>query len=361
MSEGYARHSGGRHHGAHGAAASRTLGLQTRDLLDFSQNINPLGTPPAALQAAHQALDEEVHTYPDNDYPELREALSAYLGIAAEHLLPTNGGAEAIFLAARTAVGSVRGKHALILEPTFSEYAAAARAAGLEPVHSVVRLPRQDLLYDDAALGDLDGIGVVFLCNPNNPTGEALSREAVLRISHRVREAGAVLIVDEAFADFAPEVSVADAVDESMYVVRSFTKFFAVPGLRLGALVCENPEISRPFQPSWSVNAAAVAAGIAAARERGFVAESLAEVKRLREGLLQELATLPGIEAYPGAANFLLLRGPRGLVENLSRRGVLVRNCEPFLGLGPEYLRVAVRREDDNRRLVSAMREEIPR
>ena len=181
MSEGYASHAGDRHHGAHGTSAARALGLRKRDFLDFSQNINPLGTPDSVLKAAHQALETAVDTYPDNGNTELREALSGYFGVGAERVLPTNGGAEAIFLAARMAAERQRGK-ALILEPTFSEYAAAARAAGLEPVFRVARRTSNDFRLDGATLGDLNGISVVFLCNPNNPTGEALSREDILRV-----------------------------------------------------------------------------------------------------------------------------------------------------------------------------------
>lgn len=335
---------------------SRSLGAPAGGFLDFSQNINPLGTPASALKAARQALESDVDTYPDTEYLDLRGALGGYLGVSVERVLPTNGGAEAIFLAARTAVEEHPGR-ASILEPTFSEYAAAVRAAGLEPVHRVARRPEDSFRLDDSALEDLDGIGVVFLCNPNNPTGEALSREEVLRVLNRVREAGAALVVDEAFADFAPEVSVADVEDDHLYVARSFTKFFAIPGLRLGALVCGDLERARSFQPSWSVNAVAAAAGTAAARERKFAADSILEVGRLRRDLLCALRTVPGIEPYPGAANFLLLRGPLGLVEKLARLGVLVRGCEPFLGLGPEYSRVAVRGEAENQRLVDALRE----
>ncbi|MEJ7819756.1 MAG: aminotransferase class I/II-fold pyridoxal phosphate-dependent enzyme [Rubrobacteraceae bacterium] len=356
MAEGFVRHAGDRHHGAHGGAMSRALGVPAGGFLDFSQNINPLGTPASALKAAQQALESDVDTYPDTEYLDLREALGGYLGVSMERVLPTNGGAEAIFLAARTAVEGPPGE-ALILEPTFSEYATAARAAGLEPAHRVVRRPEDGFRLDDSALDDLAGVGVVFLCNPNNPTGEALSRGEVLRVLDRVRESGAILVVDEAFADFAPEISVADVEDDHLYVARSFTKFFAIPGLRLGALVGGDLDRARSFQPSWSVNAIAAAAGTAAAREEDFTVDSILEVERLRRDLLSALSTVPGIEPYTGAANFLLLRGPLGLVEKLARLGVLVRGCEPFLGLGPEYLRVAVRGEAENRRLVDVLRE----
>jgi threonine-phosphate decarboxylase len=353
--KGWAQHPGDRHHGAHGDLVSRSLGVRVGELLDFSQNINPLGAPKDALEAARRALYEDSSRYPDLEYTGLREALAAYLGVGAEMVVPTNGGAEALFLAARAA-GT--GGKALVLEPTFSEYAAAAAASGKEPVRRVARR-EEDFEWDSTPLRDLEGVSVVFLCNPNNPTGDLLDRGAVLEVAARVVEAGAVLVVDEAFADFVPEISVTDMVDRGLWVARSFTKFFAIPGLRLGCLVCDDAGRVQTLQPSWPVNSVAAAAGIAAAEDKGFAEASRAEVARLREDLFGALDALPGLQPFPGAANFLLVRGPDGLPERLARRGVLVRGCGAFYGLGPEFFRVAVRSAKENGRLVAAIREEL--
>lgn len=356
MVRGWAEHPGGRHHGAHGAEASRTLAVPAGDLLDFSQNINPLGAPPGALEAARKAIYEEAGRYPDVGYLRLREAMGEYLGVPAERVLPTNGGAEALFLAARAAGP---GGSALVLEPTFSEYAAAARAAGLDPARRVVRRLENGFRPDLGSLGEIGGSSLVFLCNPNNPTGEALSRDEVLAFAERVRGSGGVLVVDEAFADFAPGHSVISESGDGLYAARSFTKFFAIPGLRLGCLVCDDPERLQGFQPSWSVNAVAAAAGIAAARDPAFAEASVTETRRLREMLYASLREIPGLIPFPGTANFLLVHGPDGLAGRLAVRGILVRGCEPFMGLGPGYFRVAVRSLEENERLVAALREEL--
>jgi threonine-phosphate decarboxylase len=353
---GWAQYPGDRHHGAHGGLVSRSLDVSVGDLLDFSQNINPLGAPRDALRAAHRAIDEESGRYPDLEYTELREALSDYLGVTAERIVPTNGGAEALFLAARAAG---KGSGALVLEPTFSEYAAAARASGMTPIRRVARRREEGFGWDPDSLGDLEGISVVFLCNPNNPTGDALDQGEILEAAARVKEAGAVLIVDEAFADFVPGVSVAAMVYENLWVARSFTKFFAIPGLRLGCLVCDDAERVQALQPSWPVNAVAAAAGISAARDPVFAKATVVEVASLRQRLFVALDALVELQPFPGAANFLLVHGPDGLAERLARRGVLVRGCGPFEGLGPEYFRVAVRDEASNGRLVAAIRGEL--
>jgi threonine-phosphate decarboxylase len=333
------------------------MGACETDFLDFSQNINPLGPPPGALDVAREAIRDSSTRYPPLDDPELREALAAYMGVSADRVLPTNGGAEALFLAARTTLGERR--RALILEPTFSEYAAAATAAGMEVVRRPYRIVENGLRPDVSALNDLQEFDAVFLCNPNNPTGDTLSAEEVRGIIARGHEAGATLILDEAFADFAPQNSLAREVGEHLMVARSFTKFFAMPGLRLGALLTADLERARSFQPSWSVNVAAAAAGKVAARDTGYANATLAAVERLREDLAAGMNELPDLEVFPSDANFLLVRGPVGLTDRLSRRGVLVRGCGPFAGLGDEFFRVAVRRAEENSVLLAALREEL--
>jgi threonine-phosphate decarboxylase len=229
----------------------------------------------------------------------------------------------------------------------------------MEPVRRVARRREEGFGWDPTSYRDLEGVSVVFLCNPNNPTGDMLGRDEVLEVASCAEEAGAVLVVDEAFADFVPEISVTDMVDRGLWVARSFTKFFAIPGLRLGCLVCDDAGRVQALQPSWPVNAVAAAAGIAAVGDRGFADASVVEVARLRKDLFVALDAISGVRPFPGAANFLLVRGPGGLPARLARRGVLVRGCGPFYGLGPEYFRVAVRSAEENGRLVAAIGEEL--
>ena len=140
-------------------------------------------------------------------------------------------------------------------------------------------------------------------------------------------------------------------------MVRSFTKFFAIPGLRLGCVITPEARRLASFQPSWPVNAAAAAAGVASVSDAEFAGRSVRYVGELRRELGGDLAALPGLTVYESAANFLLLSGPEGIVERLARRGALVRGCEPFEGLGTRHIRVAVRKREDNRRLVQILRE----
>lgn len=358
MAEGWVESPGERHHGAHAASAESNLGVDRGSFLDFSQNINPLGPPSGALEAARAAISSAT-VYPDSGYTELRRTLAGYLEVEPTSVLPTNGGAEALFLAA---LGLARSgtRRAIVLEPTFSEYPAAARAAGLEVVQRYAwREAGERFVLDHDAIRGLGARDVVFLCNPNNPTGSAIQREEVLRMAEMARVAGAALIVDEAFADFAPEISVVDKADAGLMIARSFTKFFCMPGLRLGCLV--TPEAVRygGLQPSWSINVAAEAAGVSAVSDIGFAQRSIELVAGLRSELHAGLGSIAALRVYEGAANFLLARGSADIPERLGRHGVLVRGCEPFEGLGAEHFRVAVRGREDNRRLVEALRDEL--
>jgi threonine-phosphate decarboxylase len=358
VAEGWVTATAERHHGAHSAFAAASLCLSRDSFLDLSQNINPLGPPPGALEAARRAISSST-TYPDAGYADLRRALGRYLGVGPDHVLPTNGGAEALFLAA---LGLARSgsRRAVILEPTFSEYAAAARAAGMEAVRRVGwREDGSRFSLDRDAAADIESGDVVFLCNPNNPTGNALPRDEVLGVAEAVRRASATLVLDEAFADFAPEVSVAGETGVSLVVARSFTKFFGVPGLRLGCLISPEAAVYGSLQPSWAVNVAAEAAGISAASNAEFAGRAVDLVRDLRHELHAALSELPELLVYEGAANFLLVRGPARMPSRLARRGVLVRGCEPFEGLCPEHFRVAVSGREDNRTLVEALRSEL--
>ncbi len=353
---GWVSSAGGRHHGAHGEAAARSLGVAPRNFLDFSQNINPLGPPPGALEAARTAISGSS-VYPDPEYPELRWALAEYLKVDEDHVLPTNGGAEALFLAAHGLCRAAKSR-ALILEPTFSEYAAAASAAGMKVAREPAwRESGGGFVLDPEVLDGLGATDAVFLCNPNNPTGSTLARDEVLGVYEMAAKAGAALVVDEAFADFAPSLSVASEADHTLTVVRSFTKFFAIPGLRLGCVITPETRRFASFQPSWPVNAAAAAAGAASASDSEFAGRSVRHVGELRRELAEALTALPGLTVYDSAANFLLLSGPEGVVDHLACRGVLVRGCEPFEGLGPRHFRVAVRESEANQRLVRTLRE----
>ncbi len=341
-------------HGGNRAEVQARLGLG--ELLDFSASINPLGCP-EGLQACVAAAWPSVLHYPDRRAAPLREALARRTGLAPEALAIGNGSAELLDLALRV----LAPRRLVTCPPDFGLYGRLVppgTATALVP-----RVEAQGFAPDLGALarGLAPGDAVLF-SNPGNPSGHPVAAPDLQALLGRVRAAGATLVLDEAFADFCPGVSLLGEAgrDPHLVVLRSLTKIYAIPGLRLGYLGAHPTLVARleALQVPWSVNALAQAAGAYCLGVEGWGARSRAFVARARERLAEALGALPGLEPLASAANYLLVRvGPPGATaayEACARRGVLVRHCGSF-GLGERYLRVAVRTDGENDRLVAAL------
>ena len=327
------------------------------DYLDFSANLNPEGPPKWAREAMAAGLENAVY-YPDVRSAAALAGLSAHLGLPEDCLLPTSGGLEAAALAARMPFPSVAaqagrapGRH-LVAQPTFQEY---ARLCG----------PCEDIPRDALAGRAVRPGECVWLCNPNNPTGEALPRRSVEELLARVEAAGGRLVVDEAFIDYCPEHSVRDLVrtHDALIVIGSLTKSLALPGIRLGWLAADPVSVARlrASLPPWRLNC--VAEAVAAAlpgHEADFDAIRTLNAAR-RAAFAEGLAAL-GAAVWPSEANFLLCgfgRDMRPIAEAMRRRSILVRPCGMFPGLSHGHLRLCVRTEAENARLIAALREAL--
>ena len=345
--------------GVHGGLLEselRTLGLRPGEVLDFSSNINPLGTSARIREAAAAA---DLESYPDRDCHALREALAGRLAVTVGSLLVGNGSTELIHLLARSRLRS--GRRCLVFTPTFGEYEAAAVATGAE-VHRVEAAEPDGFRWPlDAAARTIAALrpDLVFLCNPNNPTGVALGRAAVERLREAVGPDG-LLVLDDAYMPFAdhPWDTLPLVEKGNVAILRSMTKDHALAGVRLGYLVARPAvvEEARRLQHPWSVNAVAQAAGLAALEDGGHVAAAREVIREAKASLASGLQEL-GLSVMPSEANFLLVRvGNAATVRGaLLRRGMAVRDCTSF-GL-PEHLRIAVRRPEECERLVEALRE----
>lgn len=382
-------------HGGNLLRAAARYGLPPEEFIDFSASLNPLGPPPGVIERLRARLGAGAARYPDPDATAARAALAARLGVPREAVLVTNGGAEAIHLAVRAALagagtpapkaeagGPAAGAGApaprpapprLVLPaPTFSEYARAARAVDAP----VVRVP---LSPDDGFRIDPDALAAVlrpgdllFLANPNNPTGTLMSRADLERLVARAGATGATLAVDEAFLGFvaggeALSLAARAAARPDLLVVGSLTKLYCLPGLRLGYAVATPERIAAlaALQPAWSVNAPAQEALLACLEQADFAARTPAVVEAERTRLARALYTLPGLRAFPSRANYLLVdcraagRTAADLADALGRRGILIRDCGGFPGLDPHYFRVAVRGLRENEALVAALRDAL--
>ncbi len=346
-------------HGGLNYSELAALGLRPEEVTDFSASINPLGPSQVALEAAQRV---NLAAYPDPECLDLRNAIGHATGVSPRNVLPGNGSTELIHLLARAFLSP--DDTALIFAPTFGEYVAACRNEGVEPVSfrpSDEGSPDARFLWDiPKAIDCIAELSpsIVFLCNPNNPTGVYLGEEELRRVARALQGVG-VLVVDEAYLPFVEERwdSTPLLSLDNVVLLRSMTKDYALTGLRLGYLLASKEVVGqvRRFQYSWSVNAAAQAAGIAALSDGEHVAKGRQVVERGKEYLRKVAVTL-GIGCPPAAANFLLLNvGCASDIRAalLSEHRVCVRDCSSF-GL-PEYIRVGIRAMEDNRRLADAL------
>lgn len=354
-------------HGGIRPAQLRALGLNPAEVLDFSASVSPLG-PPAGLWDALQAVD--LTAYPDPECLELREAISGYTGAALDNILVGNGSTELIHLLAQAYLSPPRAgcsNAALLLTPTYGEYAGACALAGAELFTLEARRDKGfswDLEQATAIIQERRP-ALVFLCNPNNPTGIYLNQGEVLALAQAAVQAGGLLVLDEAYIGF-----VADAWDgwslrdgdcgaaDGLVILRSMTKDYALTGLRLGYAMAA-PAVTAQLaarQPDWSVNALAQVAGRVALADADYLPQARAAVAAAKNYLTRELSAI-GYAALPSAANFLLAEVGNGAAvrDKLMPRGLFVRDCASF-GL-PDCIRIGIRAMPDCQRLIAALRE----
>ena len=337
-------------------------------MVDYSSSITPLGTPPAVLRAIRGAA-RTVSEYPDPGSGALLGALSRYTGLPRQNLVAGSGAVEIIYAAAHAFGG---GGRALVYAPTFGEYEAAVRM-----YHGGSGVVRHTGKKRDARLStDIDGFlrrvpdnGIVFICNPNNPTGELLASKQVREILDAAASAAGPchVLVDECFIEMSrsPRESVMPYVRKGRYgnlvVLRSLTKSFGLPGIRVGyaAASRDMADVMRRITVPWSVSCLAEAAGVAALSDaRGILGRTRDVVRAELRYMQGRLSRIPGVEWRDTAANFVLvrtrLRAPR-LQGLLAGRGMLVRDCSDFAGLDNHHVRIAVKRRRENRMLADAL------
>jgi len=370
-------------HGGNLAWAAALAGCPTSAILDFSASISPLGPPESALDAI-QAHLSSLTAYPDPDYGELRTALGEALNVDPDWILPGNGSAELLTWAA---LDLSKLEATYLVTPAFGDYWRALSAFGAKVLKCPLDLqlldaaPVRGLVTDDLSVSNRSLVSPCFrlpvplslnaergllLNNPHNPTGLLFGREAILPY---VKQFGMV-VVDEAFMDFLPpweQETLIGAVEDfpNLVILRSLTKFYSLPGLRLGCAIA-HPDILRRWQllrDPWPVNALAAAAAAAVVRDIVFERQTWDWLPVARFELFEGLANLPGLQPFAGAANFLLVESSMSvsLIQKslLERHRILIRDCLSFPELGDRFFRVAVRSRAENLRLIAGLSEVI--
>ncbi|MUG70874.1 MULTISPECIES: cobyric acid synthase [Paenibacillus] len=357
-------------HGGDLRTAADIFGQPKDGFLDFSSNMNPLG-PPEAVRAMMADRWRELAHYPDPAVRELTLKLAARHGVDPACILVGNGAAELIDLTVRALRPGTTG----LVRPSFSEYEEAVHKCGGRIVDIPVQADRGFELQLPALQAAAAGCDLLFLGHPNNPTGRLLPADVRQALAEGSLGKGGCesphTIVDEAFLDFVAEeerftLARAAAQSRRLIVIRSMTKFYAVPGIRLGYAVAHPERIAelRRLQVPWSVNAPAQWIGAAALDDRDYAQRTLAWLKPAREQLVAGLRGL-GLQVYDSEVNFVLFSlRPLGLrigdlQREMGRRGILIRDASTFPGLDASYGRLAVKRPEDHRRLIAALREAL--
>ncbi len=344
-------------HGGNIKELAESAGLEYKDIVDFSANINPLG-PPQWLRPLINSQIESLSHYPDPACSGLTRAIAQHYQVKEEEVLVGNGSTELIYQIPR----ALALPRAVIAIPSYRDYVQAAEQSGMT-VEKIVLREEDDFRPDLPLLeAQLKNDCLVILAQPNNPTGITLEVEAIRQMAQR--HPSALFVIDEAFADFIEGLdSLTRDRPFNVIVLRSFTKFFAIPGLRLGWALAD-PEIAkkvRAILPPWSVNTLAQKVGEAALSDRTYAEQTRALVKQLREDLRLALESLPGLKVYPGESNFLLVRidlnqlSASQLASQLLTQGMAIRVCENFEGLDGHFFRLAVRTAEENDQLGQAL------
>lgn len=327
--------------------------------LDYSANISPLGMPQGVQRAVIESLAHGAE-YPDPLCRDLRKALAAHLHLSPEYILCGNGASDLLY----RLVMALRPSKALITAPTFSEYEKALRLNSCEVERYLLTSDNDYCLTAEILSHITQEIELMILCQPGNPTGRTIDRNLLVQILDRCRETGTRLVLDECFLDFldTPEtLTMQDYLAENpLVILRAFTKFYGMAGLRLGYCLSADHDLLERMQqagPPWTVSSVAQAAGVAALAESDYAEGLRSLIAAQRPVLAVGLRSL-GCRVISGEANYLLFyHSDEMLGERMRERGILIRDCRNYYGLEPGWYRVAVRTQPENMQFLEALRE----
>jgi len=356
-------------HGGDVWGFSRKYGVPPEKVLDFSGPINFLGPAPKAVEAVKQYA-KLIRFYPDPNPVEVREEIAAYVGhgVCADNIILGNGSIELIYMITEI---FPRGFKAVIPVPSFTEYEKAALRVGGEPI--CVQLPENCALEVEKLKNSItEDTRIVCICNPHSPSGTLYSRETILDLVEFCHNKGVIFSIDENYIEFADkgeDTTVAGYVKkyENLFVIRSVTKFYGMPGIRFGYGIAAESLIDKlqiARQP-WSINGLAGFATLAAFKDTEFIKNTKSTIVKERSKFAEMLGEIGELKVFPSVTNFLLVKilNPKitstTLREELSKEGLLIRDCSTFVGLDNSYFRLTVRSEADNLKLVNVLKEKI--
>jgi len=354
-------------HGGDVWKISEKFRIPLNQVIDFSVPINPLGASKKVLQSIRQHLNL-IKNYPDPNHEWLIETLSNYVGVESNNVIVGNGSTELIYLFTEVFVES--GHEAVIPIPTFGEYKVATMRVGGKPLFlrcDPAKNFRLDFEKLEKAISKKTRI--IFFCNPNSPTGILYEKDDILRVVRLAAEKNVLVFLDEDYVDFvddAKRYSMAEYVTryDNLFILRSLTKFFALAGLRIGFGIA-SPDVVRALRRAkmpWSVNSLAMFAATEAVKDDDFIKRSRLLISRSKRHMQKMLEEIPWLRVYPSEANFFLVEITEGhltstqLKDQLSRKGLLIRDCSDFDGLSNRFFRVSVNKPEENKKLIEHLK-----
>ena len=325
--------------------------------IDFTTNLNPLGAPLSVTEAAKASISS-IGRYPDPYCRKLIDAIAEYEGVEKDFILAGNGAAELIY----SYVYALRPKKAVLTAPSFSEYERALDAAGCEKDRYLLREESGfEIGPDFAAYLERSDADLVFICDPNSPTGRLIRPGVLEAIADICRKRKIRLFADECFLDLTgSEDRLKRHLNDmpGLFILKAFTKSYAMPGLRLGYCLCSDQDLLSAMSKtgqSWNVSIPAQAAGIAAAGEKDYLKKSIDVIKEERERLIVALAAC-GFKVCHSDANYILFRGQAGLDELVLKDGIAIKDCSSYPGLSKGWYRTAVKLPEENDVLITALK-----
>lgn len=339
--------------------------LDPKNIIKFGANVNPLGLSENVKQQLASRLDI-LSSYPDRDYTTLRNTISEYCNVPAEFILPGNGSSELIALL----IQERNPKHTMILGPTYSEYSRELSFSGSTQEYYHLREEDNFVLNVDDLCQTLEGnYDFLIICNPNNPTSSAITREDLQKLLTFCAEKNIFVMIDETYVEFAPDISEITAVTltkefTNLMVLRGVSKFYAAPGMRLGYGITGNLDFLKKMkekQVPWSLNSLGALAGELMLQDKDYIHRTRELILSERTRLLQALVEIPTYKTYPAYANFILLKIQKPVLTSYDvfdaciRQGLMIRDCSSFECLDGEYIRFCIMNLEDNTRLLNIL------
>lgn len=348
-------------HGGNIHKVAREYGFKEDEIIDFSANINPLGVPSSLKEAIINRFNE-VENYPDPEYCMLIESIAKYLDIEKEYVIPGNGATELIFLA----LNALSPQKAMVLAPTFGEYERALRKAKAEIVYHNLKREDDFKVNVKDLLKESKNMDVLVICNPNNPTGQILSKVEVKELLVGCKEQNTFLFLDEAFIDFLEDEDEYSAMDfiydyKNLFILRAYTKFYGIPGLRLGFGLSANLDLidkMQEYKEPWSINTFADIGGQVLLKDKKYIEKTKNYITKEADYLFNKLDEIPELKVYKPSVNYIFIRSDREDIDSiLIQKGIMIRSCSNYNNLDGSYFRVAVKDRRSNDILIKSLME----